>query len=532
MSTQHLPLWESRSSEIFGPAFGGPALVETIRRIREPVWVVRSPDGLRLGLRLGGAPAADAVANLPAIYPEWLGERAFLEAHAVRFPYVVGEMARGIATADMVIAAGGAGLLGFFGAAGLALPEIERNLHRIAHAASTKAWSWGSNLIHSPTDPALEAATADLYVRCGVRRVSASAFMALSPSVVRYAFHGVRIAPDGTVTRANSVFAKVSRPEVAAQFMAPPPAAMLDTLVANGALTAQEAEIARHLPVAEDIIAEADSGGHTDNRPLPVLIPLLMAERDRAMQRFGYARAIRVGAAGGIGSPAAVASALALGAAFVCTGSVNQACVESGLSESARAMLAEASSTDVAMAPSADMFELGVKVQVLKKGTMFAMRAQRLYDIYHRAGGLDDLSAEERGQLERDIFRAPLDQIWNETRDYFAARDPAQVERAAREPRHKMALVFRWYLGRSSRWPIEGAADRRLDYQMWCGPAMGAFNDWAAGSFLAAPANRTVVQVARNLLEGAAVCTRAQHCRAAGLAVPTEAFHFSPRPLT
>lgn len=528
----HLPLArQSQSASILPPAFEGAALVELIRRIRQPIAIVRSTDGLRLGL-CDGAANHDIVASLPPLYPEWLGERAFLEAHALRFPYVVGEMARGIATAEMVIAAGEAGLLGFFGAAGLSLAEIERNLDRIAAAAAGKSWSWGANLIHSPAEPAQEVATADLYIRRGVHRVSASAFMALSPAVVRYAFHGVHIAADGTVVRPNHVFAKVSRPEVAAQFMAPPPAAMLERLVADGDMSAAEAEIARHLPVAEDFVAEADSGGHTDNRPLPVLIPLLLHERDKAMARFGYARPLRVGAAGGIGTPAAVAAAFAMGAAFICTGSINQACAESGLSAPARIMLAAASAADVAMAPSADMFELGVKVQVLKKGTLFAMRAQRLYDIYRRASGLDDIAPEERAQLERDIFRAPLDAIWDETRAYFTARDPAQIERAMREPRHKMALVFRWYLGASSRWPIEGAAERALDYQIWCGPAMGAFNDWAAGSFLEAPHNRTVVQVARNLLEGAAVLSRAQQCRTAGLAVPPEAFHFSPRQLT
>jgi hypothetical protein len=94
-----------------------------------------------------------------------------------------------------------------------------------------------------------------------------------------------------------------------------------------------------------------------------------------------------------------------------------------------------------------------------------------------------------------------------------------------------MALVFRWYLGRSSRWAIDGEASRRMDYQLWCGPAMGAFNRWAADSFLAKPVNRTVVQVARNLLEGAAVITRAQQLRSHGVAVPAAAFWFTPRRL-
>ena len=72
---------------------------------------------------------------------------------------------------------------------------------------------------------------------------------------------------------------------------------------------------------------------------------------------------------------------------------------------------------------------------------------------------------------------------------------------------------------------------RRLDYQLWCGPAMGAFNAWVRGSFLAPVANRTVVQIALNLLEGAAVVTRAQQLRSYGLPVPGTVFDFRPRPL-
>jgi hypothetical protein len=60
---------------------------------------------------------------------------------------------------------------------------------------------------------------------------------------------------------------------------------------------------------------------------------------------------------------------------------------------------------------------------------------------------------------------------------------------------------------------------------------MGAFNRWVKGSFLEDPASRTAVQVARNLLEGAAVVTRAQQLRTYGVPVPSAAFHFTPRPL-
>src|SRR5262249_36109545 len=147
---------------------------------------------------------------------------------------------------------------------------------------------------------------------------------------------------------------------------------------------------------------------------------------------------------------------------------------------------------DVAMAPAADMFELGVKVQVLKRGTLFAQRAQKLYEIYKDFESLEQIPAATAQMIERDLFRHTLEDIWKECVRYWTARDPCQIERANTDPKHKMAVVFRWYLGKSNVWAMSGDSTRTLDYQIWCGPAMGAFNDWVAGSFLADPAQRTV----------------------------------------
>jgi hypothetical protein len=121
--------------------------------------------------------------------------------------------------------------------------------------------------------------------------------------------------------------------------------------------------------------------------------------------------------------------------------------------------------------------------------------------------------------------------VWDETRAFWMKRDPGEAEAADRDPRHRMALVFRSYLGRASRWAIDGDADRRLDYQIWCGPAMGAFNAWVKGSFLEEPGQRTVAQIANNLLEGASQLTRAHQLRAMGVPVPAACFAFRPRPL-
>lgn len=519
------------------PAFGARELLTAIAAVREPAHVVREGASGRVGVGLGGemvpssrpvAGALPLLATLPALYPEWLGDRSFCEVHRVRFPYVAGEMANGIATTAMVIAAARAGMLGFFGAAGLGFERVERALDEL-HAALGDALPWGVNLIHSPNEPALEDRVADLLIRRGVARVSASAFMALTPAVVRYAASGLSLDAAGRVVRRHHVFAKVSRSEVARRFMGPAPAEMLRALVERGQLTQAEADLAARVPVAEDITIEADSGGHTDNQALTALLPTILSLRDELVAAHGYARPIRVGAAGGLGTPGAVAAAFALGAAYVMTGSVNQAAIESGLSDGGKAMLAQADLADVMMAPAADMFELGVKVQVLKRGTMFGVRAAKLYEAYVGYPSLDAIPAELRARLERDVLHATFDEIWADTKTFWQKRDPSEVTRCEADPRRKMALVFRWYLGKASKWAIDGEATRRADYQIWCGPAMGAFNAWTRGSFLAEPGNRTVVQIGLNLLEGAAVITRAQQLRTYGVHVPPGAFDFRPR---
>ena len=346
-------------------------------------------------------------------------------------------------------------------------------------------------------------------------------YLRLTLPLVRYRVNGITRDAEGRAAAPNRVIAKVSRTEVAAQFFAPPPAEFLTELVRTGEITPEQAMLAATIPMAQDLTAEADSGGHTDNRPLVTLLPTMLALRDRMQEKYQYTRPLRVGAAGGLSTPAALAAAFSMGAAYVLTGSVNQACVESGSSDVVRKMLAQAEQADIAMAPAADMFEMGVRVQVLKRGTMFPMRAAKLFELYRAHPALDSLPAADRTFVEKQILRATIDEAWNSTREFFLKRDPAQVERAEREPKHKMALVFRSYLGLSSRWANAGDPSRVMDYQVWCGPAMGAFNEWTRGTLLEHPENRRAVVVAQNLMTGAAMQLRRQFLLAQGIQLPS-----------
>ncbi len=482
-------------------------VTSALRAIERPLYVERHGGGVRL-TRTMSRPEA-LLGMVPAVPIASLGAQSFKDAHAVRYAYVSGAMAGGISSVALVVAMGKAGMLGFFGSGGLALERVRDAICEVQR--SLAADPYGFNLLHNYFEPAREMQTVELYLAHQVRCVEAAAYMDLTPAVVYFRAHGLRRLPDGRVVAKNRIFAKVSRPEVGRCFMAPPPASILRELLDAGRISKQEAELASELPVAEDITAEADSGGHTDQRPMPVLLPLFLHEREQAMKRYDYqARGaqLRIGVGGGIGDPLSAFAALALGADYLQTGSINQGCREAATSEAVKTLLADADMADVVMAPAPDMFELGARVQVLRRGTMFAQRAQRLFELYRTYASFEDVPAQEREKVERQILQRPFAEVWAETERYWRERDPAKAEEGTKDQKARMALCFRWYLGCSSRWASSGQEGRQADYQIWCGPAMGAFNRWVASTWLMPLLARSAPVVGISILSGAAALIR------------------------
>lgn len=510
--------WFGSSKSLAYDHVGIQAIFE---KVDTPAYIVRGEDG-RIGVadRIGTDDKSDLVtaellATLPAYAPEQLGDATFRETYGLKYNYMTGAMANGIASADLVIAAAKAGLLGSFGAGGMVLARIEEGINKIQAAVGDMPFA--VNLIHSPAEEALERNAAELFMKLGVTIVEASAFMDLTPHIVRYRASGLSKNADGTVAIKNRVISKISRLEVAEKFLRPAPESILNGLVADNKITAEQAELAKLVPMADDITVEADSGGHTDRRSLVCLLPSIIALRNAIQTELNYSQEVRVGAGGGIGTPESLLATFAMGAAFVVTGSINQACRESGSSDHVRKVLAEADSADVMMAPAADMFELGVKLQVLKKGSLFGLRAQKLYDAYVNYDSIESIPATEKESLEKTVFKDTLENIWNGCVSFFEERDPEQLTRAKDNPKRKMALVFRWYLGLSSAWANSGEKGREMDYQIWCGPAMGAFNFWVKGSRLESWENRHVDDVALELLKGGAYLFRLQHLEIYGI---------------
>lgn len=449
------------------------------------------------------APALAPVEVVPAVREsrkantaESLGDDEFKSEYNLKYAYVTGSMYRGVASERLVIQVGKAGMMGFYGTGGMKLEQIEQAIRTIQQAL-THGESYGMNLLHNQGNPSMEEETVDLFLRTGVRNVEASAYMAVNSALVRYRGKGLRRSVQGGVIVENRILAKISRPEVAEAFLSPAPERIVDKLLLEQRITREEADLLREVPMADDITVEADSGGHTDQGVSSVLIPSIVRLRDELMAKYEYKKKIRVGAAGGIGTPEAAMAALMLGADYLVTGSINQCTVEAQTSESVKDLLQEMNVQDTAYAPAGDMFEIGARVQVLKKGVFFPARANKLYDLYRQFNSLEEIDEKTSRILQERYFKRSFDELYREVQAYVA---PQEIEKAERNPKHKMALIFKWYFGYSSRMALSGDVEYTVDYQVHCGPALGAFNRWVKGTPLESWRSRHVDVIGKKLM--------------------------------
>jgi trans-AT polyketide synthase/acyltransferase/oxidoreductase domain-containing protein len=177
-------------------------------------------------------------------------------------------------------------------------------------------------------------------------------------------------------------------------------------------------------------------------------------------------------------------------------------------------MLQDISVHDTDYAPAGDMLEAGAKIQVLKKGVFFPARARKLHQLYSQFPSVEALPQAVISQLESKYFKRPIAEVWRETVSYLAGKGRQDdIERAHKDPKHKMMLIFGWYFVYSSRLALEGVREHRLDYQIHTGPALGAFNQWVKGTELENWRSRRVDEIAAKLMAETAAVLNGRYSR-------------------
>jgi len=437
------------------------------------------------------------------VMPEALGSASFKRDYNLRYAYLSGSMYKAISSKELVVKMGQAGYLSFLGTGGVAHDEVEQHL-RFIKDKLFRGEPFGANLLANLQSPESEFELVKMFMSLGVKYVEASAFMQISPALVYYRLHSLERDQQGVVRSRNKLIAKLSRPEVANVFLRPAPERIVHRLLEENLISAEQAEMSKEVSVADDICVESDSGGHTDMGVIATLLPSIMRLRDEICEEMGYVQDVRVGAAGGIGTPESAASVFLMGADFIVTGSINQCTIEAGTSDQVKNLLQQINVQDTTYAPAGDMFELGAKVQVMKKGLFFPARANKLYDLWRHCDSIEEIDATTRKQLEDKYFKRSLEDVWTETVNYYNKVAPSEIEKAEANPKQKMAMIFRWYFVQSTRLALNGEEKQRVDYQVHCGPALGAFNQWVKGTELESWKNRHVDQIADKLMSATA----------------------------
>lgn len=444
----------------------------------------------------------------PLILPESLGSAAFKKDYGLKYAYISGAMYRGIASKELVVAMGQAGFMGFLGTGGLHLDEVEKNIVAIQQVLSDDQ-AYGMNLVSDISYPEKEIATIELYLKYGIKCVEAAAFMQVTAALVLYRAKGLYRDSVNQVRSSHKLIAKISRPEVASAFLSPAPERIVKGLLETNKITAEQAEMCHMIPMCDDICVEADSGGHTDQGIALVLFPAIQSLRDRLCSEHGFSYLPRVGLAGGIGTPTAAAAAFIMGADFIVTGSINQCTVEAGTSHQVKQMLQSINVQDTDYAPAGDMFEVGAKVQVLKKGVFFPARANRLFQLYNQYESIEEIPERVKSQIQEKFFKKTFNEVWAEAKQHLINTNrPDEIAKAERNSKAKMARIFRWYFAYSMKLAFEGNETDRVNFQVHTGPALGAFNQWVKGTELEHWQKRHVAEIGQKIMSETAELIR------------------------
>lgn len=436
-----------------------------------------------------------------SLKPEQLGNPVFQKRYKCRLSYVTGSMYRAISSVKLVVAMGQTGLLSFFGSAGFRAEELKPLIQDIQTQLGPDK-PYGMCLIYNFNNSEEEMAVADVFINNHVPVIEAAAYATITSPLVYCRAKGLRME-EGRIIVPRRIIAKCSRLESARLFLSPPPKELLEELVVLGRISFEEAELAKRLPIVDDIAVESDSGGHTDQGVAFSLVPAIVALKNELKKKYGYQEEILIGCGGGLGTPEAVASAFMLGADFIFTGSINQCTVQSGVPDVVKDILQSVTIHDTTITVSGEMFESGSKVQVVKKNTRFSFNANKLYQIYNQYHSLEDVPSIIRQDLEKNVFKRSLSEVWDLVVGYKMGTNPTQIELANKIPRKKMSLIFKWYFAHCSSLTLRGEVSEKDNFLIYCGPAMGSFNQWVKGTKYEHWKERHVNEIADLLMEKA-----------------------------
>lgn len=430
-----------------------------------------------------------------------LGSEDFKKRYHTHYAYVAGGMRNGISSVKMITKMAKSNLLSFLGSCDMELDTLERSLVELKHTLGN-GYPYGVNVTYQPNQIEKETKIFHLIHDYNIHIVELGSYIAVSDSIVQYRVNGLKEKEDGTVEIRNKVLLKVSRPEVVEVFMEPISDKIIQRLLMEGKISDREAKLAARVSLVDDFIITSDCAGQTEGGSIAAFYPVMKEIIDSARKKYPYENEIGVGVGGGIGTPWAAASAFIMGADFIETGSINQCSVESGTSNEVKDILQQLNIQDTEICPYMDMFEMRVKCQVVKKGTFFPVRANKLLDYYKEFKTIHEIDERSKKQLEDKFFKEDLESVCNKIK-LEIGKD--EWKKAEENPKYMLGLVFKQYLYQGFEQAKKGNLEEKVNFQIFCSSAMGSFNSWVKNTDMEDWRNRHVDEMACKIMDEAQI---------------------------
>jgi trans-AT polyketide synthase/acyltransferase/oxidoreductase domain-containing protein len=231
-----------------------------------------------------------------------------------------------------------------------------------------------------------------------------------------------------------------------------------------------------------------------------IVIPVLSQNRDDIRREYRLQNRVRIGLAGGIGTPYAVASAFVKGVDFVMSGSINQCTVESGQSDLVKSMLAKMDIHDTDYIPTDELLNSKTKVQILKKGVFFPAKAARLHEIFRTQESLSSMPVRLKDEVEKKYLKKSFAEVLGEIVEHGT---PAGLDSLEESPTYELGLILRWYYNRSIELALNGAQADAVDFNVHTSGAMGACNQWLRNTPYEAWRSRHAEEMGARLMQEA-----------------------------
>ncbi|WP_340201865.1 ACP S-malonyltransferase [Ascidiimonas sp. W6] len=432
-----------------------------------------------------------------------LGNSDFRKKYHLRYAYLVSGLQGGIVSPQMLKELRSNNILCFIGTSFISIGEIEN----IIKTSKENKFStpYGLTIMFDQLINFKEREILKLATEYHIHHIEAIGYLQPSIDLVRYKLSQISETDEGLIVSKNKIFARVSRPEIAKLYLAPPSSEIIDQLLEEGSITQKQANQASRIAIADELIIENNSGWNYIEYSTEVLLPLITQLRDELYQkhRFGYKAGI--GVAGDIGTSYSASTAFLLGADFIVTDTINFCSKESNLSPNAKQLLQEVSIQDIEFAPSFNQFEIGGKIKTLRKGVFFPARANILYDLYKNNQSILDIDEKTKEKLENRYFGKSLDEVWHEAQSCICFNNTSLIKKAENNPKYKMALIFRWYSWKGWTSAINGDHAHKVNYQIFCSPALGAFNQWVSNTEMEKWDERSSSSIAEKIMIEATV---------------------------